>query len=197
MSRTAIQRGFLLSHAATPSRLIPSTSRAFTDNSSPFPSNKYIPAAPKVVQPSFWSALVPKFLRRSPDVTGPDGKKLPRQKKGWNPATYYIVMFLMIGSMSIQMISLKKDYATFTRRTDVRITLLRETVEKLQRGEKVDVERVLGTGDPEQEKQWEDVLKEIERDQVVKDYQKKQQELKAAEASPKPTTTTVTDEGFY
>lgn len=132
---------------APPARLIQHPSRAFTGSAIP---------TPKVVRPSFWSALVPKFLRRKPDVYGPDGKKLPKPKKGWNPATYYIVLFLMIGSMSIQMITLKKDYATFTRRTDVRITLLRETVEKLQRGEEVDVERVLGTGDPEQEKQWED-----------------------------------------
>lgn len=65
-------------------------------------------------------------------------------------------MFLMVGSMSIQMITLKKDFATFTRRTDVRITLLRETIEKLQRGEEVDVERVLGTGDLEHEQQWQD-----------------------------------------
>lgn len=79
-------------------------------------------------------------------------------------------MFLMIGSMSIQMITLKKDYATFTRRTDVRITLLRETVEKLQRGEEVDVERVLGTGDLEHEQQWEDgesILKPRERTRIA------------------------------
>jgi hypothetical protein len=42
------------------------------------------------------------------------------------------------------------------RQSDVRIGLLREVVEKLQRGEKVDVEQVLGTGDPEKELEWED-----------------------------------------
>jgi hypothetical protein len=42
------------------------------------------------------------------------------------------------------------------RQSDVRIGLLREVVEKLQRGEKVDVEKVLGTGDKEKELEWEE-----------------------------------------
>jgi hypothetical protein len=80
------------------------------------------------------------------------------KSKEWNPATFFIIIFLFIGSMSIQMIALKKDFATFTRQSDVRIGLLREVVEKLQRGEKVDVEKVLGTGDPERELEWEEGL---------------------------------------
>jgi hypothetical protein len=54
------------------------------------------------------------------------------------------------------MITLKRDFATFVRQSDVRIGLLREVVEKLQKGEKVDVEKVLGTGDPEREQEWEE-----------------------------------------
>ena len=65
-------------------------------------------------------------------------------------------MFLFIGSMSIQMIALKKDHAAFMRRADVRIGQLREVVEKLQNGEEVDVEKVLGTGDAEKEREWEE-----------------------------------------
>ena len=57
--------------------------------------------------------------------------------------------------MSIQMITLRKDFTTFMRQADVRIGLLREVVEKLQRGENVDVEQVLGTGDPDKELEWE------------------------------------------
>ncbi|KAK3322570.1 hypothetical protein B0H66DRAFT_602008 [Apodospora peruviana] len=113
------------------------------------------------------------------------GKAKPT--KGWNPATYFIAMFLMIGSMSIQMIALRKDFATYARRTDVRIALLRETVEKLQRGEKVDVEKVLGAGDAEQEQQWQDVLKEIERDEISKDFNQKQPK-KVESPSAKATT---------
>jgi len=75
--------------------------------------------------------------------------------KEWNPATFFIIIFLLIGSMSINMIALKKGFETYSRQTDVRIGLLREVVEKLQRGEKVDVEKVLGTGVPEKEAEWE------------------------------------------
>jgi hypothetical protein len=96
---------------------------------------------------------VPKPLRSQP-TTAPGKKTKPQ--KGWNPATYFIFIFLLIGSMSIQMIALRKDFATFMRQSDVRIGLLREVVEKLQRGERVDVERVLGTGDMEKELEWEE-----------------------------------------
>ena len=58
--------------------------------------------------------------------------------------------------MSINLLSVKQDYSTFVRQSDARIGVLREVVEKLQRGEEVDVERVLGTGDPEKELEWDD-----------------------------------------
>ncbi|AEO69509.1 uncharacterized protein THITE_2119989 [Thermothielavioides terrestris NRRL 8126] len=106
-----------------------------------------------VAEPSFWKSLVPKPLRSRPAT---DPKKKRKTQQGWNPATFFIFIFLFIGSMSIQMIALKKNFATFMRQSDVRIGLLREVVEKLQRGEKVDVEQVLGTGDPEKELAWEE-----------------------------------------
>lgn len=105
---------------------------------------------PTLAQPAFWKALVPKPLRRN----AANGEK-PKSKE-WNPATFFIAIFLLIGSMSIQMIALKKDFATFTRQSDVRIGLLREVVEKLQKGEEVDVEKVLGAGDPEKEIEWQE-----------------------------------------
>lgn len=58
--------------------------------------------------------------------------------------------------MSIQMIALRRDFNTFTRRAETRIGVLREVIEKLQRGEEVDVEKALGTGDAEREKEWEE-----------------------------------------
>ncbi|KAK1768498.1 hypothetical protein QBC33DRAFT_557953 [Phialemonium atrogriseum] len=125
---------------------------------------------PTIAQPSFWKSLVPKPLRSS---SAKDGKPKSRE---WNPATFFIAIFLLIGSMSIQMISLKKDFAAFTRQSDVRIGLLREVVEKLQRGEEVDVEKVLGTGDAEKEIEWQEVLNEIEKEEMTRDRKKKQAE---------------------
>ncbi|KAJ4292215.1 hypothetical protein N0V88_005846 [Collariella sp. IMI 366227] len=103
-----------------------------------------------VAETSFWKSLVPKPLRTRSKT------ELKTPQKGWNPATFFIFIFLLIGSMSIQMISLRKDFEAFMRQSDVRVGLLREVVEKLQRGEEVDVEKVLGTGDAEKELQWED-----------------------------------------
>lgn len=104
--------------------------------------------------------MIPKPFRRTQDpFTRKKKSKIAAFKtwmaKEWNPATFFIIIFLLIGSMSINMISLKKRFETYMRQSDVRIGLLREVVEKLQKGEKVDVERVLGTGVPEKEAEWE------------------------------------------
>jgi len=57
--------------------------------------------------------------------------------------------------MSIQMIALRNEFATFTRRADAKIGLLKEIIERIKNGEEVDVEGLLGTGDPQREKEWE------------------------------------------
>jgi hypothetical protein len=106
-----------------------------------------------VAQPSFWASLVPKPLR--PSNNPPANAKKPKSKE-WNPATFFIVIFLLIGSMSIQMIALRNQFATFTRRADAKMDLLKEIIERVKNGEEVDVEGLLGTGDPEKEKEWEE-----------------------------------------
>ncbi len=98
---------------------------------------------------------------------------------------------MFIGSMSVQMITLKKDFSTFTRRAEVRIDLLREVVEKLQRGEDVDVEKTLGSGDEAKEKEWEEILREIERDDILKTPPRKvaKTEQSSSSTSIAPRTT--------
>ncbi|GAP89675.1 putative cell division protein [Rosellinia necatrix] len=150
---------------------------------------------PNVAQASFWKSLIPKSFRPRPKSAinwGTPETKLVKAKgqksKEWNPATFYIIIFLFIGSMSIQMIALKRDFSTFTRRAEVRIELLREVIEKIQRGEEVDVKKVLGTGDAEKELEWEEALREIERDGVVKNSKKATTKAKAP-SSPTPAAT--------
>ena len=65
-------------------------------------------------------------------------------------------MFTLIGSQAIRMIALKNDYAAFTRSTDAKITLLREVIERVKNGEKVDVEKLLGTGNEAKEREWDE-----------------------------------------
>lgn len=54
------------------------------------------------------------------------------------------------------MLTLRNEYSSFSRKADQKIALLKEVLEKVQKGEQVDVEKVLGTGDEEQEREWED-----------------------------------------
>ena len=63
---------------------------------------------------------------------------------------------MLIGSQSINMIALKNDYTIFSRKADAKIALLQEVIEKIQKGEEVDVEKALGTGDEVQEQEWKD-----------------------------------------
>lgn len=107
---------------------------------------------PRVAQLSLWKTIVPKFLRQpQPSVSS---VKTVRSKE-WNPATFFIAIFLLIGSNAIQMVTLKNDFANFNRKVDSKITLLREIIERVQKGEDVDVEGLLGTGDVEKEREWE------------------------------------------
>ncbi|EHK96042.1 hypothetical protein M7I_8258 [Glarea lozoyensis 74030] len=66
--------------------------------------------------------------------------------------------------MAIQMIALRNEHAAFTRRADAKIGLLKEIIERIKNGENVDVEGLLGTGDAQREKEWEEVLQEIEEE---------------------------------
>ncbi|KAJ6004797.1 hypothetical protein N7540_012596 [Penicillium herquei] len=112
---------------------------------------------PKIADTSVWTSMIPRFIR--------ERKSRPSKKsKEWNPATFYIVMFTLIGSQAIRMLSLKNGYATYTRSVDAKIELLRGVIERIQSGEKVDVEKLLGTGDEGKEREWEEVLREIEQE---------------------------------
>lgn len=112
----------------------------------------YSDSLPSVTNKEFWTNLIPKPLRRS---NASKASSKPKSKE-WNPATFYIWIFLLIGSMSIQMIALKNEHATFNRRADAKIGLLKEVVERVQRGEDVDVAGLLGKGDKKQEQEWHD-----------------------------------------
>ncbi|KAH6969710.1 hypothetical protein DER45DRAFT_60980 [Fusarium avenaceum] len=114
-----------------------------------------------IVDRGFWQSLVPKPLRK-------ENRQLRKKSKEWNPATFFVAIFLLIGSMSIQMIAVRNSFDRFMRQSEARITSLRDVVEKIQRGETVDVEKALGTGDPAKESGWEEMLRAIERDEAAR-----------------------------
>lgn len=124
-----------------------------TTSVSPHPRAVPVGTTPRFTQPSVWTSLIPKYLRG-------DSQKIPKvrstKSKEWNPATFYIVVFLLIGSNAIQMIALKHEFLTFSRKAEARLNLLREVIRRLQAGEEVDIAGALGTGDDMQEKEWAD-----------------------------------------
>jgi hypothetical protein len=130
--------------------------------------------------------MIPKPLRKDP--SSKSATKKPKSKE-WNPATFFIFIFLLIGSMSIQMIALRNEFTAFTRRADAKIGLLKEIIGRIQKGEEVDVEGLLGTGNKKREQEWEEgivpylmamglsnsftVLQEIEREDQAWDQSRK------------------------
>lgn len=139
----------------TPGLLTRSTTHIQTRLRSTYSSE----SMPRIAQTSVWTAMIPPFIRR---IARGGGKSETPESKEWNPASFYIIIFILIGSQAIRMMMLKKDYAAYTRSTDAKIELLREVIEKVKRGEQVDVEKLLGTGDAAKEREWEEVLREIE-----------------------------------
>ena len=126
--------------------------------------------------------IVPKAFRRPTDpVEAAERQKLKDARpKEWNPYAIFILLGVLVGSNAIQLISLRNEVLNFNRKTDAKLELLREVVQRVKNGEDVDVKRLLGTGDPQQEKEWEDVMHELERTDMLWEGKKKR-EAKMAE----------------
>lgn len=121
---------------------------------------------PRVAQPSLWSSMVPKFLRRSPNKPGKS--RLDGYRRFFtHPYSSVLMLGMIIGSMAIHTLNLKTEIASIQSKADAKLALLREVIERVQKGENVDVEKELGTGDPVAEQEWEDVISEIESGERV------------------------------
>ena len=125
-------------------------SASFATTSRRHDSTRFVPT---ILQPSFWRTIIPKSLR----TRTPSAEEHPAAKsKEWNPATFFIIIFLLIGSQAIQTIALQRSYTSYSNQTEARLSLLRDVLRRVQAGEDVDVETALGTGNEVKEKEWEE-----------------------------------------
>ena len=127
------------------------------------------PYLPRVAQPSFWQQIIPKPLRKSSN---------PIPAKRTNPANYFIWIYLLIGSQAIRILTIKNESIQNNRIADQKLRQLREVIERLENGEDVDVEKLLGTGNETAEQEWEQALKELESEERLwqTNRQKRKQE---------------------
>ncbi|KAI9727616.1 MAG: hypothetical protein M1834_008056 [Cirrosporium novae-zelandiae] len=147
-----------------------------------FQSTSNVESFTETPEPSFWTLLIPKIFRRSRKKSEAEIKR----KKEWNPATFFIVMFLLIGSNAVNMMGLRREARLYNRKADKKLSLLNEVIGRIQNGEDVDVEGLLGKGDAAKEKEWEEVLKEIEEeDRLWSSWSKKKASEKAEEPANK------------
>ncbi|KLJ07564.1 hypothetical protein EMPG_16954 [Blastomyces silverae] len=123
-------------------------------------------AVPKILEPSMWTSMIPKFLRRG---NRRGAETTPRKSRAPNTATFYAIIFTLIGSQAIRMIMLRNEYANETRSADAKIRLLKEVIERIQKGEDVDVKRLLVLKEIEQEESlWHSRAKRTHRGNVPK-----------------------------
>ncbi|KAL1649778.1 hypothetical protein SLS61_006155 [Didymella pomorum] len=155
------------------------------------PQTRFL-STPTILRPSFWSSMIPKPLKDRPSS--------PRSRE-WNPATPFIILSLLVGSQAIQILWLKQERAHALRKADAKIGLLREVIERVQNGEDVDVEKVLGTGDEALEREWGEVLREVREEEVLFQKRKerkalREQAARQREEAPEQVNNDVKEEGF-
>ena len=126
-------------------------------------------STPTILRPSFWASMIPKPLKHRGSA--------PKSRE-WNPATPYIILSLLVGSQAIQILWLKQERAHSLRKAEAKIGLLREVIERVQNGEDVDVEKVLGTGDEASEREWAEVLQEIKEEEALFQSKKRRRALR-------------------
>ena len=68
------------------------------------------------------------------------------------------------------------------RKAEAKIGLLKEVIERVQNGEDVDVEKVLGTGDEASEREWAEVLQEVRDEEALFQSRKRRKALREAAA---------------
>lgn len=79
------------------------------------------------------------------------------------------------------MIALERSYTNFSNETNAKLSLLRDVLRRVQAGENVDVEKELGTGDEVKEKEWEEVMRELAKEDEM--IQSRNQRRRAREAA--------------
>ncbi|KAM3415613.1 hypothetical protein BST61_g9134 [Cercospora zeina] len=154
-----------LMHAASRRFYMITASRLYSDQS----------RLPTVASPSFWTSLIPRFLRKPATEAEAAARATRRDAAAEEKRTglIFLLLGILVGSNAINIIGLKREMLNFTRKTDAKLELLREVVERVKRGEDVNVKKVLGTDDQEQEEEWEEVIQELERTDMLWQNRKK------------------------
>ncbi|KAF7197113.1 hypothetical protein HII31_01538 [Pseudocercospora fuligena] len=140
--------------------------------------------APRIASPSFWTSLVPRFLRRptSEEEAAERARKRGAGAEERRTGIIFLVLGIVVGSNAINIISLRREMLNFSRQTDAKLDLLRGVVSRVRNGEEFDVKKALGTGDPEQEKEWAQVMEELEKTDMLWESRKKREAKRAEKA---------------
>ena len=127
---------------------------------------------------------MPRFLRRptSEEEAAERARKRGAGAEERRTGIIFLVLGIVVGSNAINIISLRREMLNFSRQTDAKLDLLRGVVSRVRNGEEFDVKKALGTGDPEQEKEWAQVMEELEKTDMLWESRKKREAKRAEKA---------------
>ena len=94
-----------------------------------------------VLHSSFWASLLPRRFRLGAAAAQPAVLSHRRQE-----ATSFVVLSMFVGSMAIHQLTARREAETFARKSARRVAQLKDVVDRLQRGEQVDMVAALGSG---------------------------------------------------
>ncbi|EMR08487.1 hypothetical protein PNEG_03313 [Pneumocystis murina B123] len=82
-------------------------------------------------------------------------------KKSFNSNIIFIVLLIILGSQANNILSIKQEFNEFETQIDAKISHLRDLIDRIQRGENLDISKELGTGIEEKEKEWSKVIEQV------------------------------------
>lgn len=144
----------------------------------PLAPSQFESKLPRVAQPSLWASLVPKAFRKSKRDSKEAARRAAERAAGASERRVgitFLFLGIIVGSNAIHLINVKREMLNFTRETEAKLAALREVIKRVKNGEEVDVKKVLGTGDADQEKEWEQVIKELETTDMLAEGRKKRE----------------------
>ncbi|KAK7206942.1 hypothetical protein BZA70DRAFT_119581 [Myxozyma melibiosi] len=80
----------------------------------------------------------------------------------WNWVWGYVILLALVGSANINIMRQKHVYTELERTYGKKISALERVIEKLKAGKEVDIAEELGTGIPQHEHEWTDLLASLE-----------------------------------
>ncbi|KTW27626.1 hypothetical protein T552_02068 [Pneumocystis carinii B80] len=88
-------------------------------------------------------------------------KETKLMKRFFSSNIIFIVLLIILGSQANNILFIKQEFNEFEAEIDAKISHLRDIIDRIQKGENLDISKELGTGVDEKEKEWFKVIEQV------------------------------------